>query len=610
MGTLTAEAVITSITVYSGNRSTTSDKQKKSQVKASTNTTQALAIVNKDGIIELFLDPFNFEASNQSDENISRKAKLARKSRRASASLKVRRPETAKAIVPLLDVSFHDEFIYFSWAEGGLDVHFDRIRWRDSTSDEILLTGSEEIIKSKPDSRQNKVTVNGAKQMGKTYVDESRAVIGDAGDVEDTTMADDEAGQVDAISISSGQESSSIFESDSEPEPRSSRTTAVDEDIQMEDQNAGSLTKVGDQQDAASVDSDPDADEPSFGDLLRSREPAVIDVQASFPNQDGETLAKNAAVGQQSSGLSLGLVLSQALRTNDTSLLETCLQTSDPATIRTTVNRLDSSLASALCQRLAERIQSRPGRAGPLVTWIESIVVAHGGYMVGQPALMKSMKALAKVLRERTAALQTFLAINGKLDVIAAQVNFRREALERARAQNAEEEEDDDEEAVIYVEGQEEKEEEEDESTSDEEGNSHRRRIRPGKSDDFEAFDEEGKDDEMDVDDVEEEEPPKRITNGNLSGDDDSNDDDDDDDDDDNGLINEEAESTDQDSDLPSEEDDIDAGESIDGSSDSDDDDDDDDVLEAPPLPPSKTTTDKRPTKQKLTNGIKPARRR
>ena len=582
--------------MFSHNRPRTSNKQKKSQIKASTGTTRALAVVNKDGIIELFHDPFDFEASNQLDETISRKARLARKSRKASASLKVRRPDTAKAIVALLDVSFHDEFLYFSWAEGGLDVHFDRIRWRDSASDQILLSGSEEIIKAKPDSRRNQATVNGAKQMGKSYVDESRAVIGDAGDVEDTTMADEEEDQVDAISISSGQESSSVFESDSEPEPRSSRTTAVDEDTQMEDPNVGSLTKVDDQRDAASVDSDPDANEPSFGDLLRSREPAVIDVQASFPNQDGMTLSKNAAAGQHTSGLSLGVVISQALRTNDTSLLETCLQTSDPATIRTTINRLDSSLASTLCQRLAERIQSRPGRAGPLVTWIESIVVAHGGYMIGQPALMKSLKALAKVLRERTAALQTFLAINGKLDVIAAQVNFRREALERARAQNVEEEEDD-EEAVIYVEGQD---EDDDESSSDDEGTSYRRRIRPRKSDDFEAFDEEDNDGDMDVDDVEEEAPPKRITNGNLSDEDESDDDDD-------GFIDEEAESTDQASDSPSEDDEIDVGDSIDGSDSSGS---DDDITEAPPLPRSKTTTNKRPTKQKLTNGIKPSRRR
>ena len=585
--------------MYDGNRSTTSHKQKKSEVKASANTTRALAVVNKDGILELFLDPFNFETSNQSDKAISRKARLAMKSRKASASLKVRRPDSAKAIVPLLDVSFQEESIYLSWAEGGLDVHFERVRWRDSASDQILLTGSEEIIKAKPDSRQNQATVNGVKQMGKTYVDESRAVIGDAGDIEDTTMANDEEGQVDAISISSGQESSSVFESDSEPEPRSSRTTAADEDIQMEDQNAGSLTRVDDQADDASLDSDPDANEPSFGDLLRSREPAVIDVQASFPDQDGTNLAKNPAVGQQPSGLSLGLVLSQALRTNDTSLLETCLQTSDPTTIRTTINRLDSSLASSLCQRLAERIQSRPGRAGPLVTWIESIVVAHGGYMVGQPALMKSMKALAKVLRERTAALQTFLAINGKLDVIAAQVNFRRAALERARAQNAEEEEDD-EEAVIYVEGQEEEDDDDDNESSSNEATSHRRRIRPGKSDDFEAFDEEGNDDDMDVDDVEEEDPPKRITNGNISDEDDYDDDDD-------GFIDEEAEATDQGSDPPSEDDDIDAGDSVDGSDSSGS---DDDVAEAPPPPPSKTTTNKQSTKQKLTNGIRPPRHR
>lgn len=558
-GTLRADADVSSISLYSYPRSIPSEEPGR-----------ILSVVNKDGLMEIFQEPFQFSAAGMMGQNLSRKARLSQKSKRSSATLRVRRPDKATSVVPLLDASMRSEFIYLAWAEGGLDVKFEKIRWRASGSYELLLSGSEELVKAESMSGQVNATVNGVKQIGKTYVDESRAVVGDGETIGDVDAPIDRIDSAAAIEISSAEDSESSFESDSEPEPKSSRTTAVEEDVQKEDPDAGALTRKKDDIEEQVVADPVDLAEATFGDLLRAREPALVNVQATFPDPTQQAVARVGAPGSQSSGLSLGLVLSQSLRTNDVSMLESCLHNTDLATIRTTVERLDSSLALVLCQRLAERIHSRPGRAGNLVTWIESIIIAHGGYLVGQPHLMRSIRSLVRVLRERTSALQTFLTMKGKLDIIAAQVNHRRSALERSRAKNALEE--DDEEAVIYVEGQ-------DDSSSEDEAGGYEDLTRTSDND-FEPFDD---DEDVQMDD--EGETVRRLTNGDLSANEDSSDEDEGD-----GLIDDEAESTDaeSDSDLDG---DIDDGSVEDSESLASDDED-----EAPPA--------KRPATERLTNGI------
>ena len=160
--------------------------------------------------------------------------------------------------------------------------------------------------------------------------------------------------------------------------------------------------------------------------------------------------------------MSLATVLTQSLRTNDTSLLETCLHTRDLSTVRSTIERLDSSFASDLLQRLAERLHSRPGRAGSLMVWIQWTLVAHGGYLAGQPEVMRKLKNLHKVVKERAGSLQSLLNLKGKLDMLEAQMNLRRHVLGKGKGKNVG---NDDDEAVIYVEGQ----ETEDEDFDDEE---------------------------------------------------------------------------------------------------------------------------------------------
>ena len=122
----------------------------------------------------------------------------------------------------------------------------------------------------------------------------------------------------------------------------------------------------------------------------------------------------------------------------------------DQQSIRMTIQRLQSHLVGPLMQRLAERIHRRPGRTGHLMTWIQWSLVAHGGYLVTQPEIMGKLRALNQVLRERAQGLQPLLQLKGKLDMLGAQLELRRQTLATsARAQDDE----DDEAGVLYIEG-------------------------------------------------------------------------------------------------------------------------------------------------------------
>ncbi len=124
---------------------------------------------------------------------------------------------------------------------------------------------------------------------------------------------------------------------------------------------------------------------------------------------------------------SLGTVLSQALRTDDNDLLESCLLTTDLPTVRATIERLNSSLTGALLARLAARMHRRPGRAHSLMTWVQWTLVAHGGALAGRADVLGRLSELNRVLEERARGLGSLLALKGKLDMLDSQMQLRRE---------------------------------------------------------------------------------------------------------------------------------------------------------------------------------------
>jgi U3 small nucleolar RNA-associated protein 5 len=293
------------------------------------------------------------------------------------------------------------------------------------------------------------VVKQSAKPAAKESLNDSRAVVSRGGDSDQAGVD----GSREVVEISSDSESSSDEEEDEDEEddpvaeqdvPRISKEVEGG-DVDMEDAEGQDAT-------AQVPNETEEPAEPSFGDLILANSSEPVDVAGAFNDSNFQTLSHPQSNKlPPPSGASLGTVLTQALKTNDLALLESCLQTLEVSTIRATIQRLDSPLAGTLLQKLAERLHRRPGRAGSLMVWVQWTLVTHGGYLATQPDLIKKLAELNRVIDERARGLQSLLSLKGKLDMLEAQMQLRQSMRQHQRDIDDE----DDEEGVIYVEGEE-----------------------------------------------------------------------------------------------------------------------------------------------------------
>jgi U3 small nucleolar RNA-associated protein 5 len=257
-----------------------------------------------------------------------------------------------------------------------------------------------------------------------TKVDESAAVVG-GGQAGHGDVDMEDAGK-DVIEISSAEEESQYSSSDDE---KDDAAPAVNGEGEGEGEGEGD----------AMDDEAADPEELSFGDRLAAQEPEpvqarIVDVEDTFGGDDARALAATSTNRPLSapSASSLGTVLTQALRTNDQELLDSCLRVIDIDTIYATVERLPSPLVGNLLQKLAERLHKKPGRAGVLMVWVQWSLAAHGGYLASQPQLVRQLATLNKVLKERASGLQPLLSLKGRLDMLQAQLELRRRNQKKA----------------------------------------------------------------------------------------------------------------------------------------------------------------------------------
>ncbi|WPJ65012.1 hypothetical protein SMAC4_08131 [Sordaria macrospora] len=374
-----------------------------------------------------------------------------------------------------------------------------------------------------------------AKVATKSKIDETRTAVSTGPALKSATKAAPET-----IEISS--DSSSHY-SDSDNEDMNSDNEA---EATVEKTTKNTSEPATTQQDEAASDAENDDDDasPTFGDLARGN--ATIDVASALAAQESaaadaskaKTITVQRANGQTTiSATSLGTVLNQALRTDDSDLLESCLQTSDPKIITNTITRMDSALAGVLLSKLAARMHRRPGRAFGLMKWIQTTLVAHGGSLVAQPEVVARLGELNRVLEERARGLPALLALKGKLDMLDQQMRWRKFMKqgggkeEQENGEESEEEDDVDEPGVVYVEG--------------DEDNESKSAVNGGAEEDFalidvgadgESDEEEGDDDDEDEEDDEEFDDAESLDEDEVdhddveeSGDEDEEDDDEDD---------------------------------------------------------------------------------
>lgn len=420
---------------------------------------QTLAVVTDDGTVELFTKPFAQPKQSQVKGVKAKRQNM----RKADASVRIVRSATSDALVPVVTAAFQGNDLIVAWADGGVVPVFERVEWLDVNSNELAFTGAKTVVRSRTGpSTLEGVTTNGTRHAEEINVDESRAVVGRGDMADDVAMADvtDDPGH-------SPDDNDDDYSDDEEQEHGSaikakSVTAGADDDVDMANaplRPADGPRENGDEaqdDDEGEEDEDGDAGEPSFGDLLQAKDAEEVDVEAELEEEARLGLLTtpgkpSAAVYQIPSGVSLSTVLTQALKTNDRELLESCFHTADLSIVRTTIQRLDSALAAALLQRLSERLAARPGRYGHLLIWIQWTCVAHGGALAGNPDLLSRITTLFKVMEQRSSSLSSLLLLKGKLDMLDAQLGLR-QALRRG----VEGVESDDEENVIYVEGQDE----------------------------------------------------------------------------------------------------------------------------------------------------------
>src|SRR5207248_644418 len=240
-----------------------------------------------------------------------------------------------------------------------------------------------------------------------------------------------ETSQDDVIEISSGEDEGA---GDAEEESAADAKDEDDDDSSQEDTDMADpddALRDGQEQirDKAEPELEDASAEPTFGERLAAKNPDTISIADALVPSASSTLVATGPEKSLSipSGVSLSTVLTQSLRTNDQNLLESCFHTTDLNTIRLTIQRLDSSLAGVLIQKLAERLSSRPGRYGHLLVWVQWTCIAHGGAIAGRPEIASKIKTLYKVLNERSQSLDNLLLLKGKLDMLDAQLTLRRQ---------------------------------------------------------------------------------------------------------------------------------------------------------------------------------------
>lgn len=153
-------------------------------------------------------------------------------------------------------------------------------------------------------------------------------------------------------------------------------------------------------------------------------------------------------LGSKNAPATLTVILSQSLRSNDHSLLESVLSNRDPQVIQSTISRLDSSLAVVLLDRLAERITRQTSRFDQLNYWLKWIIIIHGGVLTSLPNLNSKLSNLHAILSKKADTLPRLLELQGRLNMLYQQNDLKKEILRDGFNDDEEDEESD----VEYVE--------------------------------------------------------------------------------------------------------------------------------------------------------------
>lgn len=126
---------------------------------------------------------------------------------------------------------------------------------------------------------------------------------------------------------------------------------------------------------------------------------------------------------------SLQNVLVQALHSNDSKLLEACIQHRNKELIETTVRRLPTSYVIPLLLQLIDIFQENPARAQAILDWILPTLKLHIAYLMTVPDLVGKLSNFYQAIDTHIRVLPKLLSLDGHLKIVNAQINVRNHKL-------------------------------------------------------------------------------------------------------------------------------------------------------------------------------------
>ncbi|MEW5306170.1 MAG: hypothetical protein WDW38_009035 [Sanguina aurantia] len=124
--------------------------------------------------------------------------------------------------------------------------------------------------------------------------------------------------------------------------------------------------------------------------------------------------------GNSNKADSLSVLLTQALRSGDNTLLERCLSSSASASvINNTIARIVTSDAALLLKACVDRLLSKPARAVQLVPFLRALLHHHTGYLMTAPGVQAPLMALFQAIDARVRLHEPLLKVFGRLGLLS-----------------------------------------------------------------------------------------------------------------------------------------------------------------------------------------------
>lgn len=143
-------------------------------------------------------------------------------------------------------------------------------------------------------------------------------------------------------------------------------------------------------------------------------------VEQTNSNTTTTVTSSSSASGLPSSD-SLVVLIEQALQASDDTLLEQCLSCQESSVIETTTRLLPTSKAINFLMKIIAKFEKRPSRVMLLLPWLNHLLQQHATFLSGFPNFAKTFASLSQILEQRVSCLNSFTALNGRLDLIMHQ---------------------------------------------------------------------------------------------------------------------------------------------------------------------------------------------